>query len=101
MEDIREFMEAKGFVQVPRGMTAQGVPRILCWYRCADQVLVYDAKPANFIKRPAGVSQAYDLFPIDLVVSIFPLVLMLETAELNGVEWPEVQRACAERNNAA
>jgi hypothetical protein len=40
---------------------------VLTWYRTADEVLVYDTKPSNFVKSAAG-----QLDPIDLIMSIYP-----------------------------
>jgi len=87
MDDIHQFMEGKGYVQLPGGMILSGVPRILAWYHRCDEVLVYDTKPGNFIK---GEDDA--LYPVDLNIAIFTRDLMRDTAKHNHVVWPELDQ---------
>ncbi|CAN5808492.1 hypothetical protein BH11VER1_BH11VER1_03520 [soil metagenome] len=85
LEEVGSFMEAQGFERISNGMMAAGYPSALAWYRTEDQVLVYDAKESNFVKKDTGV-----ILPIDLVVQIYPLQLLRETAQINEVQWPTI-----------
>ncbi|MFN0129063.1 MAG: hypothetical protein ACKV19_20510 [Verrucomicrobiales bacterium] len=79
LEEIAAFMESAGFTQIPREMFAKRVAKNLAWYRAADGVLVYDAKPSNFLKSAEG-----EIDPIDLVISLYPKEFLEDTARRVG-----------------
>ena len=79
LEEIAAFMESAGFTQIPRETFAKRVAKNLAWYRAADGVLVYDAKPSNFFKSAEG-----EIDPIDLVISLYPKEFLEDTARRVG-----------------
>ncbi|MFZ4763343.1 MAG: DNA polymerase I [Roseimicrobium sp.] len=82
VEAVEAFMQGCGFVRVPEGMFSAAMEKGDTWYRVADQILVHDATPDNFV----AVSESV-LLPVDLVIQHYPARLLAQTASRCDVRW--------------
>jgi hypothetical protein len=71
-EEVSDWLHAQGFLPVARAFQDRGsVPAGSAWYRPADNVLLGDAMPRNFIKTLEGI-----IVPIDVSLTLMPESLM-------------------------
>jgi hypothetical protein len=70
--EVSDWLHEQGFLSVDRSVHDRGtIPAGSVWYRPADNVLMGDAVPRNFIKTPDGI-----IAPIDVSLTLLPRLLL-------------------------
>ncbi len=78
--EVSDWLHEQGFLAIARNCQDRGsVPAGSAWYRPADNILMGDAMPRNFIKTPEGL-----IVPIDVSLTLISMALLPEKALIGG-----------------